>query len=49
MPPRGFLVGEVKEKDIGKAIGGAQIEYVGTDRNPQMTGTANGKFRSYGV
>lgn len=48
MPERGHLVGEVVDKKTGEPVGGAQIEYVDTDRAPQMTGSENGTFRSYG-
>jgi len=48
MPERGHLVGTVVDQKSGEPVGGAQIEYVGTERAPQVSGAETGEFRSYG-
>lgn len=48
MPERGRIVGEVRDKESEMPVGGAQISYPDSDRSPQMAGTDNGAFRSYG-
>lgn len=48
MPPQGFLVGTVTNKQTGEPIGGAYIEYLGQELSHQATGPGTGVFRSYG-
>jgi len=46
--PRGRIVGEVHDTESELPVGGAQVAYPDTERSPQMAGTDNGTFRSYG-
>jgi outer membrane protein OmpA-like peptidoglycan-associated protein len=48
MPPQAYLVGTVVDSKSGEPIGNARIEYVDSSQSPQVTGSANGQFRSYG-
>ncbi|MFU8802248.1 MAG: carboxypeptidase regulatory-like domain-containing protein [Bradymonadaceae bacterium] len=48
VPPQGFVVGRVTDKNTGEPIGGALIEYVGRDLSYQASGATTGVFRSYG-
>lgn len=44
----GHIDGRVVDAETEEPIGGAQIEYLETDRSPQVTGSEDGAFRSYG-
>ena len=48
MPPQSYLVGTVVDSKTGDPIDDARIEYVEGSRSPQVTGSSNGQFRSYG-
>jgi outer membrane protein OmpA-like peptidoglycan-associated protein len=48
MPPQGFVVGKVVNKQNGEPVGGALIEYLGKDLSHQASATLTGLFRSYG-
>lgn len=47
-PERYHLIGTVTDKETDEPVGRAYIVYPDRDRSPQMTGEANGRFRSYG-
>lgn len=47
MPPRGHIVGTVVNAKTGEPVSGAKIHYTQSDRSPQISGDANGKFHSY--
>lgn len=47
-PKRYHLKGKVTDGETGEPIGEARVVYPDRDRSAQMTGEANGEFRSYG-